>query len=84
MSTEKTGKLKYAGYHRYPAHGGDYEITYGARNEIEGVSGFFCFFECVDCKTSYIAFKGEPYCNGVQISLCPWCRPDYQPFRNGA
>jgi hypothetical protein len=79
-----TGQLNEAGYKRYHAHGGDYEVIEYERGRVFSVSGFFHFFDCVDCKTSFIAFKRKPYCNGVQISLCPWCRPDYQPFKNGA
>ena len=79
-----TGALKYAGRHLYHAEGGDYEIVRREKNRIVSVSGYFDFYECTDCGTSYICFGGIPYCNGVEISLCPWCRPDYRPFHNGA
>lgn len=47
-------------------------------------------YKCEDCKTSYPEFipgkeldEGLAWCNGHQITLCPWCRPDSQPWKWG-
>ena len=53
--------------------------------------------ECVDCGLTFpelidkgvlgILYPDEPnkaFCNGHAITLCPWCRPDYQEYHNGA
>jgi hypothetical protein len=37
------------------------------------------YFRCRDCHTDYAAAR----CNGRQIDLCPWCRPDSKPWTNG-
>ena len=41
------------------------------------------FLECVDCKTSYPFMDGVYSCNGVAVTVCPWCRPDSEPWKNG-
>lgn len=38
---------------------------------------------CVDCRTYYALIKGKIMCNGEVIELCPWCRPDSAPGKNG-
>lgn len=53
--------------------------------------------ECVDCGLTFpelidkgvlgILYPDEPnkaFCNGQEITLCPWCRPDFQDNHNGA
>lgn len=79
-----TGALKYSGRHLYHAEGGESEIVVRDGGRIVSVSGFFDFYACVDCGTSYICINGNTRCNGVAISLCPWCRPDYAPLLGGA
>jgi hypothetical protein len=65
----KTGNLKYAG--RAFFNGNVYLKTDR--------------WECVDCKTEFIRNPNadKPNCNGVKIDLCPWCRPDSKPWKNG-
>lgn len=51
------------------------------------------YYVCVDCDTAYPILKRFDNtlkedregisCNGHFISLCPWCRPDTQPWKNG-
>lgn len=48
---------------------------------------------CVDCKTQYPVseyydriddeIKSGIKCNGHIITLCPWCRPDSEPWKHG-
>ena len=49
-----------------------------------------CHYECVDCRTIYPEDTERPLtptitilCNNTIITLCPWCRPDTEPFKNG-
>ncbi len=41
--------------------------------------------KCQDCGTVFTAHRGRPFTiNGVMNDgLCPWCRPDSAPFKNG-
>lgn len=48
-------------------------------------------YECVDCGTRYpvLVEYDEEWnttqtikCNGHPITLCPWCRPDSEPWKN--
>lgn len=49
---------------------------YGYHNEV--------FVTCKDCKTDFIAnIFGTATCNGKEIMLCPWCRPDTKKWQNG-
>ena len=42
------------------------------------------YYECVDCHTLYRKPDNQPIqCNGHNIALCPWCRPDSKPWING-
>ncbi len=40
---------------------------------------------CDDCGTTFTANLGRPFTiNGVMNDgLCPWCRPDSEPWKNG-
>lgn len=39
---------------------------------------------CVDCAADYPRPPGGAVtCNGRVITLCPWCRPDSEPWKNG-
>ena len=53
--------------------------------ELKYVAGFH--YICVDCGTSYPMaygkYGGSPMCNGYVITLCPWCRPDSEPYKHG-
>lgn len=76
----KTGRLESAGIQR------------------NGMHTAIMYSKCVDCGTLYPHAKQGPcvihplvdgitetqsaVCNGVEISLCPWCRPDSQPWKN--
>ena len=49
-------------------------------------------YGCVDCDTLYPVLVDydedwnetrEIKCNGHAITLCPWCRPDSEPWKNG-
>ena len=48
-----------------------------------GLAGHYC--QCVDCLTFYphMSSNSKAKCNGVEIDLCPWCRPDSEPFKHG-
>ena len=49
-----------------------------------GLWGIYDWYECVDCHTAYPRVSGgSTTCNGKIISLCPWCRPDSEPWKNG-
>jgi uncharacterized protein CbrC (UPF0167 family) len=49
-----------------------------------GLGQRFEYFRCVDCGTEYPRTDfGQIMCNGVGVALCPWCRPDSEPFKNG-
>lgn len=41
--------------------------------------GLYNYWACVDCKAEY----PDGRCNGQPIGLCPWCREDSQPWKNG-
>ena len=41
------------------------------------------YVQCVDCGDQYPHIDGVPKCNGQIIGLCPWCRPDSQPWQKG-
>ncbi len=41
------------------------------------------YFRCDDCGGDYPVIDGRIKCNGHAITLCPWCRPDSEPFKNG-
>lgn len=41
------------------------------------------FSKCVDCDGIYPHLDGVIKCNGATITLCPYCRPDSEPFKNG-
>lgn len=44
----------------------------------------FEWYVCVDCGTDYPRERGGAIsCNGKVIYLCPWCRPDSKPWKNG-
>ena len=39
---------------------------------------------CLDCRTQFhVDIQLKPVCNGAQIELCPWCREDSKPWKNG-
>ena len=43
---------------------------------------------CIDCNTEYYVCRNiddttETTCNGHTITLCPWCREDSKPWKNG-
>ena len=39
---------------------------------------------CLDCHTQYhIGLDLKPIANGASIELCPWCREDSKPWKNG-
>jgi DNA-directed RNA polymerase subunit RPC12/RpoP len=49
-------------------------------------------YECVDCGTRYPLIReyDEEWnetmaikCNGHVITVCPWCRPDNEPWEHG-
>jgi hypothetical protein len=40
---------------------------------------WYHYWRCVDCGSDYAAGR----CNGHEIGLCPWCRPDSKPWTNG-
>lgn len=40
--------------------------------------------QCIDCNTVFLVNgKGKTMCNNKKIVLCPWCRPDSIPWKNG-
>lgn len=42
------------------------------------------YWRCIDCGTTYpVLGWGKPSCNGHKIDLCPFCRPDSEPWKNG-
>lgn len=42
------------------------------------------WFRCVDCGAGFPREDyGSTKCNGIVINLCPWCRPDSEPWKNG-
>ena len=48
-----------------------------------GDSPRFDWYECDDCETLFRTEGGQMRCNGHVISVCPWCRPDSEPWKNG-
>lgn len=40
-------------------------------------------YVCVDCNIPYPIINGKVMCNGKQIKLCPWCRKDSKPNKDG-
>ena len=48
-------------------------------------------WRCADCGTHFAyetdevisLIDAKVQCNGKRILLCPWCRPDSTPFKNG-
>ena len=40
-------------------------------------------YRCIDCQTEYPVMRGFISCNGCNIGLCPWCRPDSEPWKHG-
>lgn len=65
----KTGKLKYTGL-----------VSFNGALYLKMKR-----WECIDCKTEFFGYinRDNPDCNGVEIDLCPWCRPDSKPWKNG-
>jgi hypothetical protein len=41
------------------------------------------YYKCVDCRTLYVSSIGGARCNGHTISVCPWCAPGSEPWKNG-
>jgi hypothetical protein len=44
-----------------------------------GVFARYRYYACVDCGSEY----PDAQCNGRMLTLCPWCRPDSEPWKNG-
>ena len=68
------------------------EIVRMMTKRLSGVKVVTNFYMCKDCKTMFPTFCRstgkeiyfvKPNVNGWKIDLCPWCRPDSKPWKNG-
>lgn len=48
-----------------------------------GVDGPDVHWTCMTCHVSYPEINGQIRCNGHVIDLCPTCRVDSAPWKNG-
>ena len=58
-------------------------LTFSGRKNL-GAWSRFEWYRCIDCGTEYPRESGSStMCNGKVISVCPWCRPDSAPWKDG-
>jgi len=55
----------------------------GKLKDVGKCHGHYVHFECEDCGTRYPEINNAVICNGHRIVLCPWCRKDSKPWKNG-
>lgn len=48
-----------------------------------GIANSYRYSECIDCGSQYPHVRFGASCNGHDITLCPWCRPDSAPWTAG-